>query len=84
IATDQTAAQIAAELTDAASIEEATRVSLRVLAPRGARKLVAKLFGGGKDHASRAARGSALVARGYRQITAQIDDAGDDVVSGES
>ena len=81
---DQTVFQITADLEDAASCTEATRVSLRIAAPRGARKLVAKLFGGRAEHPSRAARGSALVARGYREITGQTDAAGDDLVSGDS
>jgi len=84
VTAERTAFQIADDLEDAAACTEPTRVSLRIAAPSGARKLVAKIFGGGAQHAPRAARGSALVARGYREITAQIDAAGDDIVSGDS
>jgi hypothetical protein len=84
VTSERTAFQIAADLEDAAACIEPTRLSIRITAPRGARKLVAKIFGGGAEHPSRAARGSALVARGYREITAQIDAAGDDVVTGDS
>ena len=84
VTSERTALQITGELEEATACDEPTRVSLRVASPRGARKLVAKIFGGGAEHPSRAARGSALVARGYREITAQIDAAGDDVVSGRS
>ncbi len=81
---DAAAQQIAADLGDATSCEEPTRVLLRVAAPRGAKKLFAKVFGGNAEHPSRAARGSALVARGYREITGEIDSAGDDIVRGDS
>ena len=81
---DQTAQQIAAELIDASACEEPTRIVLRALAARGARKWVAKIFGGKSERPSRAERGSALVARGYREITGEIDSAGDDIVRGDS
>jgi hypothetical protein len=84
VSPEKNAEQIAADLADASSCEEPTRVSLRIAAPRGARKFVAKIFGGKSEHPSRAERGSALVARGYREITAQNDAAGDDVVTGLS
>jgi hypothetical protein len=83
VPSDAGAQQIAADLQGASSCEEPTRVLLRVAAPRGARKLVAKIFGGKSGSPSRAARGSALVARGYREITGEID-AGDDIVRGDS
>jgi hypothetical protein len=84
VAADRNAQQIAAEIADASSCEEPTRVSLRIAAPSGARKLLAKIFSGKSGAPSRAERGAALVARGYREITAQNDAAGDDVVTGLS
>ncbi|MEO7110175.1 MAG: hypothetical protein ABI183_07055 [Polyangiaceae bacterium] len=84
VTTERTAQQIAEGIADASSCEDPTRVVLRVAAPRGARKWVAKIFGGKSEHPSRAERGSALVARGYRGITGEIDSAGDDIVRGDS
>lgn len=84
VKSEATAQQIAADLADAFTCEEPTRVSLRIAAPRGASKWVSKIFGGKSGAPSRAERGSALVARGYREITAQNDAAGDDVVTGLS
>jgi hypothetical protein len=84
IPADRNAQQIAADLPDASSCEEPTRVVLRIAAARGARKWVAKIFGGKSGAPSRAERGSALVARGYREITGEIDSAGDDIVRGDS
>ena len=84
VTSERTAHQISAQLVDASDCDEPTRLILRVLAPRGARKWVAKLFTGKSGAPSRAERGSALVARGYQEITAQSDAAGDDVVTGHS
>ncbi|HEX7665334.1 MAG TPA: hypothetical protein VF407_12505 [Polyangiaceae bacterium] len=77
------AAEIAAGLAEASSHEEPTVVQLIVRAPSGAKKFFGKLLGG-YTKPNRAARGSALVARGFGSISAQTNEAGDDVVSGSS
>lgn len=74
---EETAQQIADRIPDAADEE----FVLRVVAKRGASRWMAKLFGGASE-ISRAARGSALVARGYGQIRGEIDAEGNDVVRG--
>ncbi|MGH7285256.1 MAG: hypothetical protein ACRELY_27350 [Polyangiaceae bacterium] len=79
VGAEETAPRIAQKL----SAMDAGPVTLRVPAKRGASKWVAKIFSGDAK-VSRAARGSALVACGYSQITGEIDANGDDVVKGIS
>ena len=74
---EETAAQIAQKIS---SLEPGT-IALRVRAKRGASKWMAKLFAGDAK-VSRAARGSAIVAHGCREIKGEIDANGDDIVSG--
>ena len=74
---EDTAPQIA----DKISGFDAESIGLRIAARRGASKWVAKLFSS-ETRISRAARGSALLACGYSQITGEIDANGDDVVKG--
>ena len=77
VGADDSAAQIAEKIS---SIEPGP-IALRVAAKRGASKWVAKILSS-ETRISRAARGSALVACGYREITGEIDANGDDLVKG--
>ncbi|MEO8800802.1 MAG: hypothetical protein ABI551_23125, partial [Polyangiaceae bacterium] len=80
---DAGGAELAASVAEASSYDEPTTVQLIVRAPSGARKLFGRLLGGDVKIA-RAARGSALVARGFGAIAARTNEAGDDVVSGST
>ncbi len=80
---DASAAELTASLAEASSYDEPTTLQLIVRAPSGARKLFGRLLGSDVKIA-RAARGSALVARGFSAIAARTNEAGDDVVSGST